>query len=66
MTIGLSEQEVQHDLLSRLRGGEHRLYPWDALAIAEAVARIIQRNNERLEQDLRRLGLLSNSGGTGA
>jgi hypothetical protein len=63
MTIGLSEQEVQQDLLSQLRGGEHRLYPWDGLAIAEAVARSLHRNNERLEQDLRRLGVLGNTRG---
>jgi hypothetical protein len=58
MTIGLNRQEAEQDLLSQLRGGEHRLYLGDALAVAEAVARVIEHNNQRLKQDLRRLGLL--------
>ena len=58
MSIGLERQEVMQDLFAQLRRGEHRLYLGDALAVAEAVALVIERNNRRLEEDLKRLGLL--------
>ena len=39
-------------MLAQLRSGAHKFYLGDALAVAEAVARVIEQNNQRLEEAL--------------